>query len=316
VGFQGNDGDYVNGLGNTRRFHITSTEISADSFPGLGAMIAADFDYAVAFHGRSSAGTCDNGTLVGGGLGEGLADSLGWRRGIAENVIMLTNPDDGDGSSLNDLVPSQVRYNNDQCSSEAGTADNNFVNRLARYTSGSSIIGRGVQLETGSSLSPAIYERMGSAVREVFDCLNDPADATLTGTNGFSPASSDGVTYTAGRCRGFIAQVNVSNAITTIGGSLQGTCVPGAKVHLDVYRWNTTAGSWDRVAGGTRTYTSCSPTVSVDAAYDDNGAALPNPSYQHVMSGDTSGSYRLVVHGYTGGYFTPATALPVSVSGT
>jgi hypothetical protein len=47
-----------------------------------------------------------------------------------------------------------------------------------------------------------------------------------------------------------------------------------------VYRRNA-AGSWDRVAGGTRTYTACSPTAFTDAAYDDDGSRRRRRSSTH-----------------------------------
>ena len=80
-----------------------------------------------------------------------------------------------------------------------------------------------------------------------------------------------------------------------------------------MYRRNA-AGSWDRVAGGTRTYTACSPTAFTDAAYDDanDDGVAPAPSFQHALTGAASaGDFRLVIYGYSGAFFTPATALPV-----
>jgi hypothetical protein len=111
------------------------------------------------------------------------------------------------------------------------------------------------------------------------------------------------------RCQGFIVDATFSTSSNDFFGGLQ-TCQVGGKVHLDVYQRNT-AGSWDRVAGGTRTYTACNPAVVIDAAYDDDGVS-PAPSFQHALTGAASaGEFRLVVHGYTGAYFTPATALAV-----
>jgi len=328
IGFAGNDGDFITDpddstktIGNTARFHVTATEIDRDSFPGLGSLIDADLDYAVSFHGTaksSSAAACNQGLLVGGGLGLHLTnDTMAFRRGIAENIRLLVDPSDptppspaGSGDHL-ELLPDQVRYSSGQCGFSEGVAAENFVNRIARYTVGSTTVLRGVQLESGGRLDKALYERVGTAVREVFDCLNVAPDATVSSTYWFSARQSSGTTYTSGRCRGFVVDATLNSYADKFWGELQ-TCQVGGKTHLDVYRWNEDAGSWDRVAGGTRVYTSCSPSIAfTETAYDDNPSDSFTPSFDHTLTGATSGLYRLGIYGYTGDFFTTANALAV-----
>lgn len=317
VGMRGNRNEFntfESSLSNTSRFHITSTQISTDSFPGLGDLEDADFDYAVSFHGQGASGDCRTGAMIGGRLGLGYtADPLAWRRGIAENIRMLVDPSDpvaGCNTSgtncFGPLDPSTVRYSTGACSGfDVGEGTTNFVNELAGQG--------GLQLEIGRDLDQAIYKRIGAAVHEVFDCLNEAPNTDLgLRTSGFPSTSSAGNTYATGTgCRGFVVDADFQANTTSFLAGLQ-TCQIGGKVHLDVYQRNA-AGAWNRVAGGTRTYTGCSPAAFTEEAYNDPGVSTP--AFQHATPwADASGEFRVVVYGYSGTHFTPANALPVWAS--
>ncbi len=79
----------------TKRFHITATELSFASYPGLTTLAGVGLDYAVALHGQGakSAATCNTNIMVGGLVGNDVAsDPLGFRRGVAENLRLLVPP--------------------------------------------------------------------------------------------------------------------------------------------------------------------------------------------------------------------------------
>ncbi|HWO23655.1 MAG TPA: hypothetical protein VNO30_33165 [Kofleriaceae bacterium] len=345
IGMQGDDGDYVtdprdgSNITNTRRFHITSTDISRDSFPGVGALIDGDLDYAVAFHGSGdrpdNASGCDQGLLVGGRLGlDRTADPLAFRRGIAENIRLLVNPADDvtPGGTMIGLVPDQVRYTAGAstsatgiagCSFDEGIGTTNIVNRLATYTgtgTGGVVVHRGVQLESGFALDPAIYERVGRATHEVFDCLNAPAEETVAEAASFarSTGSADYATGATDRCRGWVVDATLTAGTHTFTGGLA-TCTAGAKAHVDIYRWNDTASSWDRVGGGDVSYAdvggTCTPSY---AAWDDNTLDAGVPVFEPGTDADAAGRYRMIVYGYQPTvavpHFTAAAALPVQAA--
>jgi hypothetical protein len=339
IGMQGDDGDYVtdprdsSNITNTRRFHITSTDISRDSFPGVGTLIDGDLDYAVAFHGSGdrpdNASGCDQGLLVGGRLGlDRASDPLAFRRGIAENIRLLTNPADDvtPGGSMIGLVPDQVRYTvgasisttgRAGCSFDEGIGTTNIVNRLATYTGATGVVHRGVQIESGFSLDPAIYERVGRATHEVFDCLNAPAEETVAQTASFSRSTAT-TAYATGACRGWVVDATLTAGTHTFTGGLA-TCTAGAKAHVDIYRWNDTASSWDRVGGGDVGYAdaggTCTPSYT---AWDDNTLDPGVPVFEPGTDADAAGRYRMVVYGYlptlSVPHFTAAAALPVQAS--
>jgi hypothetical protein len=318
IGMRGNRNEYnafEPALSNTSRFHITSTQLDTSSFPGLGDVEDAQFDYAVSFHGQGSSGVCEPGVMVGGRLGMSMglsADTRGWRRGIAENIRTLVDPADpvagcnSTSSCFGPLDPAAVRYTTGACPGfDVGEGTANFVNEIADQG--------GIQLEIGRDLDQAIYGRIGAAVHEVFDCLNEAPNVNIGDTSyWFALTNSTGTAYaTDGRCRGFVVDANFrSYAASAFYAGLQ-TCTVGARVHLDVYRENA-AGAWDRVAGGTRTYTSCSPTqVFTDEAYDDLTTDSIVPQFQHALTGSTAGRYRVVVYGYSGTHFNATNALAV-----
>lgn len=341
IGMQGDDGDFVtdpggNNITNTRRFHITSTDISRDSFPGVGTLIDGDLDYAVAFHGSGdrddNASGCDQGLLVGGRLGlDRAADPLAFRRGIAENIRLLVNAADdvSPGGSHIGILPDQVRYTSTTqtsptgragCSFDEGIGTTNIVNRLATYTGAAGVVHRGVQIESGFSLDQAIYARVGRATHEVFDCLNAPAEETVTGAASFS-RSTAGNGYATGatdRCRGWVVDATLTAGPRTWTGGLA-TCTAGAKAHVDIYRWNVTATSWDRVGGGDVSYASvagtCTPSYT---AWDDNTLDAGAPVFEPGADADAAGRYRMIVYGYMPSvavpHFTAAAALPVQAA--
>ncbi|MCX4247794.1 hypothetical protein [Paraliomyxa miuraensis] len=74
---------YRQGGGAYARWHITSTDLSPNSFPGLDAIATRGFAYAVSFHGMSS-----EGVLVGGGAPE----DLGSRSSRACALARATGP--------------------------------------------------------------------------------------------------------------------------------------------------------------------------------------------------------------------------------
>jgi len=344
IGMQGDDGDFVTdprdgtNISNTRRFHITATDIDRDSFPGVGTMIDGDLDYAVAFHGSGArsvnASGCNQGLLVGGRLGlDRPGDPLAFRRGIAENIRLLVNPADdvnpSNGSTFLALVPDQVRYTSGGstsptgragCSFDEGVATANIVNRLATYTGATGTVHRGVQLESGFWLDPAIYERVGRATHEVFDCLNASAEDTVPQTASFSRSTPDNgyATGATDRCRGWVVDATLTAGTHTWTGGLA-TCTVGAKAHVDIYRWNVTAASWDRVGGGDVDYASvggtCTPSYT---AWDDNTLDTSTPVFEPSSDADVAGLYRMVVYGYQPSpsvpYFTAAASLPVQAA--
>ena len=298
----------------TKRFHITGTELSFASYPGLATLASADLDYAVSLHGQGakSATTCNTNIMVGGLVGNDLtSDPLGFRRGVAENLRLLVPAETvaSDGK----LVPGDVKYSHagnllDGCNFDEGVGTTNYVNVLAQ----DGTVRRGLQLEQGSALTAATYQAVGESVHQIFDCLNATPDVDVgTVASSFAAQNSSlaGYATDGNHCNGFIVDAKLSTSSDDFFGGLQ-HCQVGGKVHLDVYHRNA-AGSWDRVAGGTRTYTACGPDAFTDAAYDDDGVA-PAPSFQHALTGAASaGDFRLVIYGYSGAFFTPTTALPV-----
>lgn len=322
VGVQGNDADLIvypvgHNLTNAQRFHITSAEISDRSFPGLAEVIDRGARYAVAFHGTGTdGGTCDQGVKVGGSLGTESADRYVFRRGIAENLRALVDPTDptpSNGATHLALVPAEIRYADGSCGNSLnGTEELNFVNRIATYQNGSAVVRRGLQLEGGGALDIEIYDRVARVVREVFDCLDGPADTTI-GQMPLISATSNGTTYLGGRCRGFVVDVNLTQIADRTWTAGLATCTPGARAHVDFYRWNALALSWDRIGGGDMTYATVNGTCQATAtAYDDpHDAAVP--VFSPGAAGRAAGSYRAIVYGYNGTHFTATNALPVKV---
>jgi phage replication-related protein YjqB (UPF0714/DUF867 family) len=115
------------------RWHVTSTAVDPDSFPGLARVADRTYRYAVAFHGADS-----EGVRVGGGGPEALREEL--RDAIDEAVpvpVSLADRDEYRGSSLG-----------------------NVVNRFA---------GAGIQLEAGRRAREEYGEAIVDRVASVLD---------------------------------------------------------------------------------------------------------------------------------------------------
>jgi hypothetical protein len=298
VGIKNNASGYdpETGLTNTTRFHVTADEISGESFPRLGELMRAPLPYAVAFHGTGPSGSCGQGVKVGGRLGYEKQDKYLFRRGIAENIQMSLGP------AVN---ANQVHYQDDTCgNSYNGTGPDNVVNRIGRASTAGGSAPRGIQIETGYGLSQVAYDRVGEAVRAVFDCLNEPADATNSVV-----AISAGAAYASGRCNGFIVELHLPSATSRVFHGGLRPCRPGARAHVDIYKRNMALGAWDRIGGGDVRYSaSCSRTYVSPADWDPGAFT---PTWQPGPEGTTAGWFRMVVHGYAGESFSAAHAQPV-----
>lgn len=122
-----------------RRFHITSNDLHAASFPELGAVIGRGFRYAVAFHGFRG-----EGVLVGGAAPFRLRAAIA---AALEEVL------DGTGQPVRIAGPDDVL---------GGSNPSNVVNRLT--ANGRS----GVQLEQGMRAREQFGEAIADAVARVF----------------------------------------------------------------------------------------------------------------------------------------------------
>ncbi|MFY0566772.1 hypothetical protein ACN28E_23435 [Archangium lansingense] len=241
-----------NQRGSLSRYHITATELSGASFPGLGSFLTNRIPYAVSFHGETSCTTSE--VKVGGGI------ELPFRQGVAEIIR----------EALND--PSlRVHWKSGVCFD--GSDDDNFVNAM-------SVDFRGVQLEQDSTIILSDTSRrdtVANAAKSVFDCLIDDADNAPTVTSATTwSANSGGTDYvSAGTCKRFIAEIelpNVAGGHTLSAGA--STCVTGHSAHVDYYRWTMGSGGvgyWVRMGGGNLTYADngagCSTVFSSEVGY-------------------------------------------------
>ncbi|OJT21463.1 hypothetical protein BO221_26975 [Archangium sp. Cb G35] len=241
-----------NQRGTLGQFHITSTEISGASFPGLGSFLTNRIPYAVSFHGETSCTTSE--VKVGGRI------ELPFRQGVAEIIREALND-----SSL------RVHWNSGVCFE--GSDQDNFVNAM-------SVDLRGVQLEQDSNSilsDTSRREKVANAVKSVFDCLIDDADNTPTTTSATTwSADSGGTGYASvGACKRYIAEIelpNVAGGHTLSAGA--STCVDGHSAHVDYYRWKVGSGGvgyWVRIGGGNLTYAgsgaACAPVFSAEPGY-------------------------------------------------
>lgn len=249
-----------------RHLHITSSEISKVSFPGLATFVDAQLDYAVSFHGfddDEDRNTDNDGdgdatdddfpfpedVLVGG------SEDLSFRRGVAE---LISEALQGTGfTARHDLSPAVY-------APYRGIDSNNVVNRAAMEDNG-------LQLEQSLSLRSHATAPLlvAEAVKTVYDCISDAEDEYLVGPGTLQSA---GTSYLNTRlCPRFIAQFYIPSNIGPVhadGGKPAG-CSPG-RVHVDVYTLDLD-GSWTRRGGGFRTY---------DAACvgtDEPGFEVPPP---------------------------------------
>jgi phage replication-related protein YjqB (UPF0714/DUF867 family) len=116
-------------------WHITSTEISEDSFHKLGQLLNRTFTHAVAFHGYS-----ESDIAVGGGaalaLKQEVATAIQAAVGQAYNVVVVTSGPYG------------------------GTDPDNFINRLSN--------GNGIQIEQPYGARSNYWQAIADAVASVF----------------------------------------------------------------------------------------------------------------------------------------------------
>ncbi len=234
--------------GSLSRYHITSAEISADSFPGLGSFVSNKITNAVSFHGELSCTTSE--VRVGGAI------EPAFRQGVAEIIR----------EELNDPTL-RVHWKSGICFD--GTAPANFVNAM-------SIAGRGLQLEQDSTQilgNATRRDQVAAATKSVFDCLIDGADNSPTSTPSTPWSVSSGTANyaTSGVCERYIAEIEVPNVPgghTLSAGAA--TCVDEHTAHVDYYRW-TGVGYWVRIGGGNITYvddgTTCSAQLSTETDY-------------------------------------------------
>jgi phage replication-related protein YjqB (UPF0714/DUF867 family) len=241
-----------NQRGTLSRYHITATELSGASFPGLGSFLSNRIAYAVSFHGETSCTTSE--VKVGGRI------ELPFRQGVAEIIREALND-----SSL------RVHWSSGVCFD--GSDTDNFVNAM-------SVGNRGLQLEQDSTIilsDTSRREKVAHAVKSVYDCLIDDADNTPTVTSATTwSADSGGTSYAStGACKRYIAEIelpNVAGGHTLSAGA--STCVEGQSAHVDYYRWTMGSGgvgSWVRIGGGNLTYAgsgaACGPVFSAESGY-------------------------------------------------
>lgn len=135
---------WKHGGGAFARWHITSTDISAASFPRLDLVISRGFTHAVAFHGFEDS-EVDTDVLIG-----GLApDEL--KQEIAAEIDRATA-----GSGL------RVRIAEPEDNS-GGDDERNVVNRLTAQG------GSGIQIEQSPTARSRRWERIADAVAAVYD---------------------------------------------------------------------------------------------------------------------------------------------------
>jgi phage replication-related protein YjqB (UPF0714/DUF867 family) len=124
---------YQSAIGAFDAWHITSTEISEESFPYLDDVSARTFDYAVSFHGYSGSDV-----LVGGGASSALKTE------IKEAIEAI------DGFSYDVSVVTSGEY--------AGTDPDNIVNRYSD---------EGVQIEQPYGARSGYWQDIADAVSDV-----------------------------------------------------------------------------------------------------------------------------------------------------
>lgn len=245
------------------QFHTTSTELSGLSFPGLGAMLAAGFRYAVSFHGFGDCEGCGD-VFVGGGedptfrggVAEMLREALLPQGGVTPTVVVA-----GPGADL------------------GGAAALNFVNVLSG--------GHGLQLEQSLAVRQSVTWRtaVATSVRAYMDCLIEGADVTDGALSVAAPTySADVASYLGGPCPRAMVEVVADTAPAVITGE-GASCAVGARAHVDVFR-RRGDGSFQRVGGGYR--------VGVQGA---SGCAWSDEAGYVTPSGDgaSAGFFRVVV---------------------
>jgi phage replication-related protein YjqB (UPF0714/DUF867 family) len=130
-------------VGPNKRWHITSTDISEHSFPGLRSFFTSRFEIAIAFHGCHEA--CDEVTSAGrvfvGGAGpKELRQSIQAKIQIAVPTITV--------ETIEDVPSSPVE----------GASPKNIVNRLSR---------RGIQIEQTKAVRECFGKQIALAIAEI-----------------------------------------------------------------------------------------------------------------------------------------------------
>jgi len=262
---------------NFDHFHITSGDLSEDSFVDLGTLFtkkATSLRYAVSFHGfnensysfsgdPTSPATCDSPEIKCTHVIVGGDEDLSFRKGVAE--------------LLNEVLPSGKLARADGFSSSLwGVDDDNFVNRLAAG-------GKGLQLEQSSYVRTNYAQSVADTVQSVYDCLIDGVDVTRV--SGFGTATSPNANYaTTDRCPRFIAEIDTTatgTTATSFNAGMDTAICPdagaGGSAHVDYYRWDATSGQerWIRIGGGRIDYdSSCAATkVNFEEPSAGNSAA-------------------------------------------
>lgn len=121
------------------RFHITSANISAASWPGLASVADRDYEYCLSFHVFNG-----DDVLVGGLADQRLRDSLGKRISVAI-----------DGTRHVETDHSEMAF--------AGATQANIVNRLTTDSES------GIQVEMPPLIAHRYRKRVARAVAEFFD---------------------------------------------------------------------------------------------------------------------------------------------------
>ncbi|XXX72330.1 hypothetical protein WMF30_32250 [Sorangium sp. So ce134] len=236
--------------GMTPSYHITSTQISPLSFPGMNTFTTNPLPYSASFHASSDSSCVNTHVRVG-----GRVDAV-FRQGMAEIVR------DELASVASGLT---VKWST---GCDAGIGVDNFVNKMARRS-------RGVQIEQRfSSIGgvPARRDAVALAVKSVYDCLLDAPDVLSESPgNPASPttflADSVDASYAGGSvCPRFIAEVDIVNTASGHTHSIRPTvCAAGDQVHVDYYWYNAPELAYERLGGGDITYdAACTPTYAVD----------------------------------------------------
>ncbi|KIG17646.1 hypothetical protein DB30_02921 [Enhygromyxa salina] len=133
---------YKLGGGAYDQWHITSTDLSRSSFPGLDAIADRGFDYAVSFHGLSQ-----ELVIVGGGGPQQLKAAV---RDAIANVLAGTG------------IEVTIAQPGDQY---AGDSPDNVVNWLTGWGTG------GIQIEQSLRARQEHWQDIATAVAQVFDLL-------------------------------------------------------------------------------------------------------------------------------------------------
>ncbi|MFO0647236.1 MAG: poly-gamma-glutamate hydrolase family protein [Polyangiales bacterium] len=213
------------GSGALNAFHITSTDLSDESFPGLGGAITAGYRYAVSFHGFSDCAACGD-VFIGGGA------SSNFRNGLADVI--------------REVLPASVSVVVASSGGLAGAEGANFVNRLAN--------GHGVQLEQSEQLrnSGVNREAVVSATRIWHDCLIEPADVpngSLAAVNTSYQATVPW-NYGSGRCPRATVEIDAAVSLDELS-TTPSACAGNYTLREDFFRRRPDL-SYERIGGGSR----------------------------------------------------------------